>query len=99
MRQDLVKAATLLQSPNPSSIDEALGLLQTTVFNFSMKLCGHREDAEDTMQDVLLKTVTNPPSLPGSRRSPSTACGARLSACDVCLGDVVYWRRRSPTSF
>jgi RNA polymerase sigma-70 factor (ECF subfamily) len=63
MQQDVVKAATLLQSQNPASIDEALRLLQATVFNFSMKLCGHRKDAEDTMQNVLLKTVTNPPSV------------------------------------
>jgi RNA polymerase sigma-70 factor (ECF subfamily) len=28
-------------------------LLQNTVYSFSMKVCGHRQDAEDTMQEVL----------------------------------------------
>ena len=34
-------------------------MLQNTVFSFSMKVCGQREDAEDTMQEVLLKSVSN----------------------------------------
>jgi len=34
-----------------------LALLQSTVFSFSMKVCGHREDAEDTMQEVLVKSL------------------------------------------
>jgi len=36
-------------------------LLQKTVFSFSMKVCGQRQDAEDTMQEVLLKSVPNLP--------------------------------------
>lgn len=67
MRPELTKAADLLRSRDPRSLDEALRLLQRTVFNFSMKLCGHREDAEDTMQDVLLKTVTHAPSVDDPR--------------------------------
>lgn len=42
-------------------MEEALELLQKTVFSFSMKLCGQRQDAEDTMQEVLLKSVPNLP--------------------------------------
>ncbi len=38
-------------------LDRALTLLQQTVFNFSMKVCGHREDAEDTAQETLLRTA------------------------------------------
>ncbi len=38
-------------------MEEALELLQSTVFSFSMKVCGQRQDAEDTMQEVLLKSV------------------------------------------
>jgi RNA polymerase sigma-70 factor, ECF subfamily len=63
MRPELSKAAQLLQSRDAAAVDEALRLLQSTVFNFSMKLCGHREDAEDTMQDVLMKTVTHARSI------------------------------------
>jgi RNA polymerase sigma-70 factor (ECF subfamily) len=32
-------------------------LIQGTVFSFSMKVCGQREDAEDTMQEVLVKSL------------------------------------------
>ena len=42
-------------------MEKALVLLQKTVFSFSMKVCGQRQDAEDTMQDVLLKSVPNLP--------------------------------------
>jgi RNA polymerase sigma-70 factor (ECF subfamily) len=42
-------------------LEEALELLQKTVFSFSMKVCGQRQDAEDTMQEVLLKSVPNLP--------------------------------------
>ena len=33
-----------------------LELLQGTVFSFSMQVCGQRQDAEDTMQDVLVNS-------------------------------------------
>ena len=42
-------------------MEEALALLQSTVFSFSMKVCGQRQDAEDTMQEVLLKSIPNLP--------------------------------------
>ncbi len=54
MRPEVQTALETLRK-GEGSVEEALALLQNTVFNFSMKVCGHREDAEDTMQDVLLK--------------------------------------------
>ncbi len=57
MRARLNDAITLLHSGDPERIGEALALLQGTVFAFSMKVCGHREDAEDTMQEVLLRSL------------------------------------------
>jgi len=51
----------LVQQGDPKSLEEALTLLQNTVFSFSMKVCGQRQDAEDTMQEVLLKLVPNLP--------------------------------------
>lgn len=57
MRPELEKAVHLLRKEDADSTQEALGLLQNTVFSFSMKLCGHREDAEDTMQDVLTNSL------------------------------------------
>ena len=61
MRAEIEKAVELLQGGDDGGIEQALALLQNTVFSFSMRVCGHREDAEDTMQEVLLKSV---PQLP-----------------------------------
>ncbi len=57
MRPELTQASQLLRRGTPESIEEAIGLLQNTVFSFSMRVCGHREDAEDTMQDVLFGSL------------------------------------------
>jgi RNA polymerase sigma-70 factor (ECF subfamily) len=57
MRPQLAKAIELLQNNTPEAVDEALGLLQNTVYSFSMKVCGHPEDAEDTMQEVLFRSL------------------------------------------
>src|ERR1019366_5861309 len=38
-----------------------------TIFSFSMKVCGQRQDAEDTMQEVLLKSVPNLPKFDSPR--------------------------------
>jgi RNA polymerase sigma-70 factor (ECF subfamily) len=61
MRPELERAISLLKAGDPESVESALGLLQSTVFSFSMKVCGHREDAEDTAQETLIRTV---PELP-----------------------------------
>lgn len=57
MRPELIQASKLLRRGTPESVEEAIGLLQNTVFSFSMRVCGQREDAEDTMQDVLLGSL------------------------------------------
>ncbi len=61
MRQEIEQAVALLHTGDQADLERALTLLQNTVFSFSMKVCGQREDAEDTMQEVLLKSV---PALP-----------------------------------
>lgn len=61
MRAEIEEAAQLLQRGDDASVEHALSLLQNAVFSFSMRVCGQREDAEDTMQEVLLKSV---PQLP-----------------------------------
>src|SRR6516164_11634102 len=55
------RALALIRERRPDSIDKALALLQNTVYSFSMKVCGHPEDAEDTMQEVLLKLLPHLP--------------------------------------
>jgi len=57
MRAELIQASDLLQRNTPEAIGEAIALLQNTVFSFSMKMCGHRQDAEDTMQEVLFRSL------------------------------------------
>jgi|SRR5271165_3215494 len=57
MSQTLEQALALIRENRPESTDRALALLQNTVYSFSMKVCGHPQDAEDTMQDVLLKLL------------------------------------------
>jgi RNA polymerase sigma-70 factor, ECF subfamily len=57
MRPELTQATELLKSNTPEAIEEAIGLLQNTVYSFSMKVCGHPEDAEDNMQEVLYRSV------------------------------------------
>lgn len=57
MRPELIQAARLLRSDDLDSVSEALRLMQSTVYSFSMKVCGHPEDAEDTMQDVLVSSL------------------------------------------
>ena len=59
MRPEIEEVVQLIQRKDPQSLEEALALLQTTVFSFSMKVCGQRQDAEDTMQEVLLKSIPN----------------------------------------
>ena len=57
MRSEIEQAVQLLQRGDDAALEQALALLQNTVFSFSMRVCGQREDAEDTMQEVLLKSV------------------------------------------
>ena len=67
MRPEIEEAVRLIQCRDQKSLDEALALLQSTVYSFSIKLCGQREDAEDTMQEVLVKSVPNLPKFDSPR--------------------------------
>lgn len=57
MHSDLNEAIVLLRNADPVSTERALQLLQRRLFSFGMKVCGRREDAEDTAQEVLLKSL------------------------------------------
>ena len=67
MRADLSEVVTLLRSSNPESVERAIQLLQRTVYAFSMKVCGHREDAEDNMQEVLMRSLPHLAKLDNAR--------------------------------
>src|ERR1017187_8678961 len=57
MRPELIRATDLLRRNTPEAVEKAIGLLQNTVYSFSMKVCGHPEDTEDTMQEVLFRSL------------------------------------------
>jgi RNA polymerase sigma-70 factor, ECF subfamily len=67
MRSEIEQAVQLLQRGDDAALEQALALLQNTVFSFSMRVCGQREDAEDTMQEVLLKSVPHLPKFDSSK--------------------------------
>jgi RNA polymerase sigma-70 factor (ECF subfamily) len=57
MHKELEQALDAVRTGAPGAMEQALAQLQETVYSFSMRLCGHREDAEDTMQNTLLKAA------------------------------------------
>jgi len=57
MRPELERALGEVRGGSPAALESALQTVQQTVFAFSMKLCGHRQDAEDTAQETMLRTV------------------------------------------
>ncbi|MGB2676189.1 MAG: sigma-70 family RNA polymerase sigma factor [Candidatus Acidiferrum sp.] len=67
MRKEIEQAVALLDKRDPRALEQALELLQGTVFSFSMKVCGQREDAEDTMQEVLVKALPYLPKFESPR--------------------------------
>ena len=57
MRGEVEQALEIIQGEDPAAVEKAISLLQDTVYSFSMKVCRHPEDAEDTMQYVLMKSM------------------------------------------
>src|SRR6266498_5066084 len=62
MRSEIERAVQLMQQGDDAALEQALALLQNTVFSFSMRVCGQRQDAEDTTQEVLLKSFSQLPN-------------------------------------
>ena len=82
MRSDIEQAIALLKRGDQNALESALALLQRSVFAFGMRICGHREDAEDTMQDVLVKAI---PYLPKFDNSKALAKWLYTVAKNRCL--------------
>src|ERR1051326_2588756 len=57
MRSDIDEAIALLKRGGDGALEGAVELLQRAVFAFSMRVCGQQQDAEDTMQEVLVKSL------------------------------------------
>lgn len=90
MRSDIDQVIRLLKiNPNDQdALDKAISLLQQSVFSFSMRVCGQPQDAEDTMQEVLVKAI---PYLPKFDNSGALAKWLYKVAKNRCLMS----RRRS----
>jgi RNA polymerase sigma-70 factor, ECF subfamily len=84
MPQAVEQALELIRENRPESIDRALALLQNTIYSFSMKVCGHPQDAEDTMQEVLLKSL---PYLPKFESSQALSVWLYKVARNRCLSN------------
>jgi RNA polymerase sigma-70 factor, ECF subfamily len=67
MRKEIEQAVALLAEKDPKAFEQALERLQGTVYSFGMKVCGHREDAQDTMQEVLVKSLPYLPKFDSPR--------------------------------
>jgi RNA polymerase sigma-70 factor (ECF subfamily) len=67
VRPEIEQVIELVQRKDEKSLEQALALLQNTIFSFSMNVCGQRQDAEDTMQEVLLQSLPNLPKFDNAR--------------------------------
>lgn len=57
MRANIERAIRVMKCGGDDARDKAVALLQDSVFSFSMRICGHRQNAEDNMQEVLVKSL------------------------------------------
>ncbi len=67
MNQQVEKALEILKSGDPRRFEQALASLQSAVYGFGMKVCGNREDAEDTAQETLLRLARQLREFPNAR--------------------------------
>jgi RNA polymerase sigma-70 factor (ECF subfamily) len=88
MRSEVDEALGLLKRGDRAALEHAVALLQRSVFSFSMRVCGQRQDAEDTMQEVLVKSL---PYLPKFDNAKALAVWLYKVAKNHCLMS----RRRS----
>lgn len=82
MRSDIEEAILLLKQGDADAMEKAVALVQQSVFSFSMRVCGQRQDAEDTMQEVLVKAL---PYLPKFESSKALAVWLYKVAKNRCL--------------
>jgi RNA polymerase sigma-70 factor (ECF subfamily) len=67
MNQQVEQALVNLKSGRPEDVERALETLQETVYGFGMKVCGVREDAEDTAQETLIRLARQLKEFPDAR--------------------------------
>ena len=67
MNSQVEQALASLKSGNPEDVELALETLQGVVYSFGMKVCGVREDAEDTAQETLIRLARQLKEFPDAR--------------------------------
>ena len=67
MNSQVEQALARLKSGNPEDVERALETLQEVVYGFGMKVCGVREDAEDTAQETLIRLARQLKDFPDAR--------------------------------
>jgi RNA polymerase sigma-70 factor (ECF subfamily) len=61
------QALEILKTGEPQAVEQAIESLQSAVYAFGMKVCGHPEDAEDTAQETLLRLARSLKDFPNAR--------------------------------
>jgi len=67
MKTHVEQALEILKSGDAQAFERALESLQAAVYSFGMKVCGNREDAEDTAQETLLRLARQLKNFPDAR--------------------------------
>jgi len=67
MNSQVEQALANLKSGKLEDVEQALETLQEVVYGFEMKVCGVREDAEDTAQETLIRLARQLKEFPDAR--------------------------------
>lgn len=63
METDLIASLNEIKAGKPEAFERFFALVEKRIFAFGMKVCGHVEDAKDTMQETLLGAFKALPNL------------------------------------
>lgn len=67
MNAQVEQALEILKRGEPQAVEQAIETLQSAVYAFGMKVCGHPEDAEDTTQETLIRLARSLKDFPDAR--------------------------------
>jgi RNA polymerase sigma-70 factor (ECF subfamily) len=76
-----VELAEQLLAGNREVFDEFVNVFRSKVFQYSLLMCGHREDAEEVAQDTLLKVFENFDQLQDARNVRAWVFRIAKNAC------------------
>lgn len=79
IEKDLINR--FVKADNERAFEELVSLYQDRVFRFGARMCGHREDAEDVLQETMLSAYKNMNSFRGDGSFQSWLFKIASSAC------------------